>query len=210
MRNRGFTLLELLVVIAIIAVLMGILMPVVTRVKESANATACVHNMRQIGVAALSAATDNNNKMIGWYNYSAGTYWWQTLQPYMATSGTWQGQYQSTIFRCPSDTNFDPNNVAQTVSYGWNYMVIGRSDTDTAPVNLLPLGNFTKPAETLVLTDSAPPQSWGYIDPYGHSPDPLRHHGKTNALFLDGHVESIDVTTVATPEPYLDRSAVTN
>jgi len=59
---RGFTLIELLVVVAIIAMLIAILLPSLSRAREQARFTACMSNMRQLGLGFLYYGEDNNGR----------------------------------------------------------------------------------------------------------------------------------------------------
>jgi prepilin-type N-terminal cleavage/methylation domain-containing protein/prepilin-type processing-associated H-X9-DG protein len=101
--RRGFTLIELLVVIAVIAVLMGILMPALTRTKEQARRITCANNLKQIGISLNMYGGDNNAKLP--LNASGNWLWdiaYSTTDYIIATGGSRE------TFYCPSDPSKTP------------------------------------------------------------------------------------------------------
>ena len=100
-RKRAFTLIELLVVIAIIALLMGILMPALQRVRKQTRAAACQSNLRHWGLIFKMYIDDNDSKFYGaWSTVQQGHVWIGALKPY----------YQDEdINFCPSATKPKPN-----------------------------------------------------------------------------------------------------
>ena len=85
MKKRGFTLIELLVVISIIALLMGILMPALNRVRKHAKQIACQARLKSWGLAIKLYTDDYEGRFNpGWDRSLQGDLWMVVLRPYYA------------------------------------------------------------------------------------------------------------------------------
>ena len=141
-RKRGFTLIELLVVIAIIAILAAILFPVFQKVHENARRTACLSNLKQIGLAVTQYYQDADEKgPSGWDPYGRCSGWAWQVYPYIKSTGA---------FRCPDDAG----TVATASSYGMNANLAVQQVQNAPPQGFasgLTISQYNAPASTVML-----------------------------------------------------------
>ncbi len=122
-KRRGFTLIELLVVIAIIAVLMAILMPALNRVKEQGKRAVCLSNLKQLTMAWILYADDNDDVLVngaigysnattGWGQHAGEVAWvdaiasgWQNLEAQetaIKAGALWPYVKDINMYKCPT------------------------------------------------------------------------------------------------------------
>ena len=139
-KNKGFTLVELLVVISVIALLMGIIVPVLAKARAAASRTYCKSNLREIGVIFRAYLDDNRDIMP-----PASDYPWDITDPhndpnnpdYMPPITKFLGPllHEPKVFICKADTVETPPYHLRTgnTSYQYNERLGGTAISASRP-----------------------------------------------------------------------------
>ncbi len=173
--HNGFTLIELLVVVAIIGILLAILLPVLSRTRESARRATCASNLKQIAMGLVIYSNENSDAFPSDTTYSGVSPAMKALNliypEYIKNKGT---------FNCPSDSSSGTNTASMTedVAFTLEQCSYGYDRTHNRVVG---------EAGVAILADRPP------ADPVSNQTDNSPNHGGRGqqVAYIDGHVEFV-------------------
>lgn len=187
----GFTLIELLVVVAIIAIIAALLLPAVSRAKESGRTVSCLNNLRQMAIASATYSEDNRGGLPFFLNWLRDP---DVPLPDLRTGELYPYLKSPLVYMCPTDrialgSPTPPNVHLRDCSYSMNCVICHENDT----------AKFIASSKTMLFTEPVLDRfsNPGTVGPTTFMGTPfmgisLRHNGRGHVLFCDFHVEKVN------------------
>ncbi|HUL51262.1 MAG TPA: DUF1559 domain-containing protein [Candidatus Nitrosotalea sp.] len=189
----GFTLVELLVAISIIALLAALLIPAVSKSKETARSVACMNNLHQIALASMTYTMDFNGQLPSFWD-------WLHTKPNDLTTGRLYPYLKSRpIYLCPTD-KLDLTSKARSKSVSLTGMPSGIRDYSFAMnceiCHATDLAAFLEPSRTVLYMEGALRTNdfTGVVGPGMGASQTLafRHRNRGHLVMADLRVETMD------------------
>jgi prepilin-type N-terminal cleavage/methylation domain-containing protein/prepilin-type processing-associated H-X9-DG protein len=178
LRARAFTLVELLVVVGIIAILMGILLATLSRVQEKSRRTACISNLRQLGVAMILYSNENR----GYLPNGNPALTWDDYPGTNAVMVHFNSVYVKApkVFNCPADRDPPPLKI----------LTADPNLPESARISYVFYSMYWAPeyGPLLVKFRGQAPLAWD-LDGGNTGGLLMNHKGGGNVVFADGHAE---------------------
>ncbi|MFC1766105.1 type II secretion system protein [Planctomycetota bacterium] len=207
-RSSAFTLIELLVVIAVIAVLMGMLMPALSRAREQGKRASCMSNLKQLMLAWNMYADENSEKVVfagtnkSWETSRWGATsskrhkCWTYFEPDSSLAlrraalhegGLFPYVSEEKLFKCPTGVR------GEVVTYAITDAMNGHRGHMDGIRTAIKRTDIKSPSSRMVFIDEGQlsPSSWTvfYNQPKWWDQVTMRHGFGTNVGIADGHVE---------------------